>query len=257
MYNINLAQGSLRNWAAGGDNFSLTITSVLNLYAFYKKDRHSWDNTLDLNFGFLRTTSLGSRKNDDRLDILSKYGYAFSSKWNISGLLNFRSQLLKGYTYPDEVKTFASSFLSPAYVLVSPGLDYKTKTFSLFVSPATARWIIVKDDTLASKGLYGVDPGKHQKVEVGAFLTANFLKDLNKVLTYKGRLDLFSNYRHNPENVDVFFSNVFSAKLSNLLSASWNIDFIYDDDVRLFGDHGTSSALQMKSLVGAGLMVKF
>ena len=30
MYNINLAQGSLRNWAAGGDNFSLTITSVLN-----------------------------------------------------------------------------------------------------------------------------------------------------------------------------------------------------------------------------------
>ena len=121
LYNINLAQGSLRNWAAGGDNFSLTITSVLNLYAFYKKDRHSWDNTLDLNFGFLRTTSLGSRKNDDRLDILSKYGYAFSSKWNISGLLNFRSQLLKGYTYPDEVKTFASSFLSPAYVLVSPG----------------------------------------------------------------------------------------------------------------------------------------
>jgi hypothetical protein len=257
LYSINLAQGSLRNWAAGGDDFSLTIATVLNLYAFYKKDKHSWDNTLDFNFGFLRTTSLGSRKNDDRLDILSKYGYAISSKWNISGLLNFRSQLLKGYTYPDEVKTFASTFLSPAYILVSPGMDYKTKTFSLFISPATARWIIVKDDTLAAKGLYGVDPGEHRKLEVGAFLTANYLKDLNKVLTYKGRLDLFSNYRHNPENIDVFFSNVFSAKLSNLLSASWNIDFIYDDDVKLFGDHGTSPALQIKSLVGAGLMVKF
>lgn len=258
LYNINLAQGSLRNWAAGGDDFSLTITSVLNLFAFYKKDKHSWDNSLDVNFGFLRTTSLGSRKNDDRLDILSKYGYAISSIWNVAGLVNFRSQLLKGYTYPDNVKTFASAFLSPAYILVSPGLDYKPHpTFSLFISPASARWVIVKDDSLSAKGLYGVDPGETNKLEVGAFLTANYLKNLTNTLTYKGRLDLFSNYRHNPQNVDLFFSNLFSVKLTNALSASWNVDFIYDDDARLFGDNGTSPALQMKSLVGAGLLLRF
>jgi hypothetical protein len=258
IYNINLAQGSLRNWAAGGDDFSLTITSILNLFAFYKKDKHSWDNTLDVNFGFLRTTNLGSRKNDDRLDILSKYGYGFSSIWNISGLFNFRSQLLKGYTYPDNVKTFASSFLSPAYILVSPGFDYKPNSeISLFISPVTARWVVVKDDSLSAKGLYGVDPGETSKLEVGAFLTANYLKNLTKVLTYKGRLDLFSNYRHNPKNIDIFFSNIFSAKLSNVLSASWSIDFIYDDDAKLFGDNGNSPALQMKSLVGAGLLMKF
>ena len=62
LYNINLSQGSLSNWAAGGDNFSLAVTSILNLYAFYKKDIHSWDNTLDFNFGYVRTSSLGSRK---------------------------------------------------------------------------------------------------------------------------------------------------------------------------------------------------
>jgi hypothetical protein len=258
VYNINLAQGSLRNWAAGGDDFSLTITSILNLFAYYKKDKHSWDNTLDVNFGFLRTTNLGSRKNDDRLDILSKYGYGFSSIWNISGLFNFRSQLLKGYTYPDNVKTFASSFLSPAYILVSPGFDYKPNSeISLFISPVTARWVVVKDDSLSAKGLYGVDPGETSKLEVGAFLTANYLKNLTKVLTYKGRLDLFSNYRHNPKNIDIFFSNIFSAKLSNVLSASWSIDFIYDDDAKLFGDNGNLPALQMKSLVGAGLLMKF
>lgn len=258
LYNINLAQGSLRNWAAGGDDFSLTITTMLNLFAFYNKDKHSWDNTMDVNFGFLRTTSLGSRKNDDRLDIVSKYGYAISSVWDIAGLVNFRSQLLKGYTYPDNEKTFASAFLSPAYLLASPGMNYNPSTsFSLFFSPATVRWIIVKDDTLSARGLYGVDPGEHNKIEAGAFLTANFLKELNKVVTYKGRLDLFSNYRHNPEHIDVFFSNIFSAKLSNVFSASWNIDFIYDDDAKLFGDKGTSPALQMKSVVGAGLMVRF
>src|SRR5687767_2817388 len=76
IYNINLSQGSLNNWAAGGDNFSLSLNSYLGLYAFYKKDRHSWDNTLDFNLGYVNSTSLGSRKNDDRLDVLSKYGYA-------------------------------------------------------------------------------------------------------------------------------------------------------------------------------------
>ena len=214
LYNINLSQGSLSNWAAGGEDFSLSINSLLNLYAFYKKDKHSWDNTLDFNFGYVKTTSLGSRKNDDRLDLLSKYGRAISSKWNVAGLVNFRTQLLKGYTYPDNQKIFSSSFLSPAYILTSIGMDYKPNAaFSLFLSPLTARWIIVKDDTLSAKGLYGVEPGEHTKSEFGAFLSANYLKELNKSLTYKGRLDLFSNYKNNPQNIDVFMTNVFASEI--------------------------------------------
>jgi hypothetical protein len=46
IYNLNLSQGSLSNWASGGDDFSLSLNSILSLFAFYKKDRHSWDNTL-------------------------------------------------------------------------------------------------------------------------------------------------------------------------------------------------------------------
>lgn len=258
LYNINLSQGSLSNWAAGGEDFSLSINSLLNLFAFYKKDQHSWDNTLDFNFGYVKTTSLGSRKNDDRLDLLSKYGRAISSKWHVAGLVNFRTQLLKGYTYPDNQKIFSSSFLSPAYILTSIGMDYKPNAaFSLFLSPVTARWIIVKDDTLSAKGLYGVEPGEHTKSEFGAFLSANYLKELNKSLTYKGRLDLFSNYKNNPQNIDVFMTNVFAVKLSRVLSATWNVDIIYDDDVQLFGKNGTSAGTQIKSLVGLGLQVKF
>lgn len=110
LLSLNLAQTSLSNWAAGGDNFSLSLNSVINLFAFYKKGKHSWDNTLDFNLGYIKTTSLGSRKNDDRLDLLSKYGYAIGPKWNISGLFNFRSQLFKGYTYPSTGKIFSSAF---------------------------------------------------------------------------------------------------------------------------------------------------
>lgn len=258
LYSLNLAQGSLSNWAAGGDEFSLSVTSYLNLFSFYKKDKHSWDNTLDFNFGYLKTSSLGARKNDDRLDFLSKYGYSLSKHLNLAALFNFRTQLARGYTYPDNVRTFSSAFLSPAYVLLSLGIDYKPgPNFSLFISPVTSRWIIVKNDSLSAKGLYGVKPGEHSIEEFGAFASANYIKDINKAVQYRGRLDLFSNYKHNPQNVDLFMTNVFSVKLSKLLAATWNVDFIYDDDVRIFGKNANSPALQIKSLIGVGLQAKF
>ncbi|MES2881115.1 MAG: DUF3078 domain-containing protein, partial [Bacteroidota bacterium] len=259
LFNLNLAQGSLSNWAAGGDNFSLTLTSYLSLYRFEKKGRHSWDNTADFNFGYVNTTSLGARKNDDRLDLLSKYGYQLDSgRWYLSGLANFRTQIANGFTYPANVKTFTSAFLSPAYLLASIGFDYKPRAgFSLFLSPITARWIIVKDDTLSAKGLYGVAPGRSSVTEIGAFASAQYLKDLSTVVQYRGRLDLFSNYRRNPEKIDLFMTNILAFKISNIINASINVDLIYDDDVRLFGATGNKPALQVKSLTGIGLQVKF
>ncbi|HEY0750394.1 MAG TPA: DUF3078 domain-containing protein [Chitinophagaceae bacterium] len=258
VYSLNFSQGTLNNWAAGGDEFALSANTILSLFAFYKEGKNSWDNTFDLNFGYIRSSSLGSRKNDDRIDLLSKYGRAVSSDWNVSGLVNFRSQMLKGYNYEEEEKTLTSAFLSPAYVLTSIGMDYKPNaSFSLFMSPATARWVIVKDDTLSAKGLYGVEPGKHSRTELGAFVTANYIKDISANVNYKGRLDLFSNYRHNPQNVDIFMSNLLSVKIWKAISFSWNVDLIYDDDVRLFGKDNDEPALQLKSLVGLGVMVKF
>lgn len=258
IYSLNISQGSLSNWAAGGDNFTLSINSLLSLYAFYKKDKHSWDNTFDFNLGYVNTTSLGSRKNDDRFDFLSKYGYALNPKLNIAGLFNIRSQFFKGYTFDNNVKTLSSNFFAPGYILLSPGLDYKPcKDLSIFVSPVTARWVIVKDPVLSALGAYGVDPGKTSKLEIGAFATINYLKDISKNITYKGRLDLFSNYKKNPQNVDIFMSNILNVKLSKVLSATWGVDLIYDDDVKLFGPNHTSPALQLKSLVGLGLLVKF
>lgn len=257
-YNINISQGSLNNWAAGGDNFSLSINSLLGLYAFYKNGKHSWDNTFDFNLGYVKTTSLGSRKNDDRFDLLSKYGYALTSHLNLSGLVNLRSQFFKGFIFPGNVKTFSSNFLAPGYLLVSPGLDYKpTKNLTIFFSPATARLVIVRDSALSNKGLYGVKRGKKSALELGSFATIGYLKEFNKFITYKGRLDLFSNYKKNPQNIDLFMSNMLNAKLGKVFTVSWSVDLIYDDDVRLFGKNQRSAALQLKSLVGLGLTLKF
>lgn len=258
LYGINISQGTLNNWAAGGDEFSLSVNSQLSLFAFYKKDKHSWDNTFDFNLGYVKTTSLGSRKNDDRFDLLSKYGYALNSKLNLAGIFNLRSQFFKGFIFPDNVKTFSSNFMAPGYVLLGVGLDYKpTKNLSIFFSPATARWVIVRDTALANKGLYGVKPGEKGVFEFGAFATINYLKEFNKFITYKGRLDLFSNYLDDPQNIDLFMSNILNAKIGKALAVTWSVDLIYDDDVRLFGDNNDAAALQLKSLIGIGFLLKF
>lgn len=258
LFSINIAQGSLNNWAAGGDEFSLSLNTIVSLYAFYKKDKHAWDNTLDFNYGFVRTTSLGSRKNDDRFDVFSKYGYAIAPKWNAAVLANFRTQFFNGYTYDNNARTFASDFLAPAYFLFGLGFDYKpNEAFSLYLSPLTARWVIVRDDTLSAKGAYGITPGENVRTEIGAFLSANYIKSFNKVLAYKGRLDLFSNYRSNPQNIDLFMTNILSINFTKVLSATWNVDLIYDDDVRLFGPNNNRPRPQLKSLIGVGLLFKF
>lgn len=258
LYGINISQGSLSNWAAGGDNFSLSVNSALSLYAFHKNGKHSWDNTFDFNLGYVNTTSLGSRKNDDRFDLLSKYGCAISPRLNVAGLFNLRSQFFKGFTFPGGVKTYSSSFLAPGYLLLSAGLDYKpAKNLSLFFSPATARWVIVKDTALANRGLYGVEPGKKSALEFGGFATISYMKEINKHITYKSRLDLFSNYRHNPQNIDLNMTNMLNARLGKVLSVTWSVDIIYDDDVRLFGKNKRSAAMQLKSLTGLGLLLKF
>ena len=258
IYSINIGQGSLSNWASGGDNFSFSVSSLLNIYAFYQKGKHSWDNSLDFNIGYINTTSLGGRKNDDRIDVLSKYGYSVSQKWSLSTLFNFRSQFFRGYNYNDNIKTFTSDFLSPGYFLFSVGMDYKpNKNLSIFISPITSRLILVINDTLSARGSYGVEPGKKSTGELGAFASVNFLKALSKTITYKARMDLFSNYKHNPQNVDLFMTNIISAKISKSLSVNYTLDMIYDDDVRLFGANKTSPALQVKSILAIGFVVKF
>lgn len=256
---LNAAQGSLSNWAAGGDKFSLAINGNLSTYAFYKKNKHSWDNTLDINLGYMNTTSLGSRKNDDRIDLVSKYGYSIGKQWNVGALFNFRSQMFKGYTYDnDGNRSFSSNFLSPAYVLLSPGLEWKpNKEFSAFMSPATIRWTIVKNDSLSSVGAYGVDIGKHAKTEFGAFASMNYFKEINKMFSYKSRLDLYSNYLEEPKNVDIYWTNLINMKLTKYLTLTYSLDMIYDDDVRLFGANNESPAAQIKSMLGVGFLVKF
>ncbi len=258
LFNLNIAQGSLKDWAAGGDNFTVTLNLYVNGHAFYKKGKISWDNNIDINLGYLNTTTLGTRKNDDRFDMLSKYGYALNKNVSLSALFNFRTQFFNGFSYPnDSTRVLTSSGLSPAYILLSPGFDFHpVKNLSIFISPFTSRWIIVGSPTLSKEGAYGVDSGKYASDEIGAFGTISYHTNLGKLVTYNTRLDLFSNYEHNAQDVDVYMTNLFAARLGKVITATWSVDMIYDDDVRIFGPNHDSPHLQLRSLVGLGVLFK-
>lgn len=257
LYNLNFSQSSLTNWSAGGDKFSVSVSSILNMFARYEKGKDSWDNTFDFNLGYVNSTSLGARKNDDRFDLVSKYGRSINAKSNLAVLANLRSGFFKGFSYADSKQTLISNFMSPGYLLLSSGIDFKpSSNFSLFTSPATARWVFVTDPVLSARGVYGVKAGEKSNAEVGAFATINFMKEIAPNIVYKAKMDLFSNYLKRPGNVDLFMANLISVKLSKILNLSWAVDMIYDDDARLFGPKQVSPALQVKSLIGVGLQFK-
>ena len=255
LYNFNFSQSALSNWAAGGDNFNMALTSYFNYFAFYQKPRQNWDNNIDVNLGFMQSTSLGGRKNDDRVDLLSKYGYRIDSTGQLylSGLFNFRSQFFDGYSFSGTSANFTSSFLSPAYVILSAGVDYKpNNTLSVFFSPLTSRSTIVLNNKLSQLGKYGVDAGNHIYRETGLFVTVNYNKTIASTISYKGRADFFSNYYQKPENVNIYMTNLFMFKIHKNFSATYSLDLMYDDKIRIFGPNKTSPGLQLKSIIGIG-----
>ncbi len=260
LFNLNLNQGSLSNWSAGGEKFSFSLNAFLNVFAFYKEDKHSWDNSLDLAYGIVNTTSLGKRKSSDRIDFTSKYGYALSEHLNVATLLNVRSQFAKGFAYAktandDDTALLTSKTFMPAYVLLSLGLDYKpADNFSLFFSPATARWVIVGDDLLAP--LYGVPVGSNARHEFGAFASANYLQKIGANMTFKSKMDLFSNYKSNPQNVDIFWTNVLAAKITKYINFTLNFDMIYDDDTQNVNP-AKGPVPQILQLMGIGFAYNF
>ena len=244
---MNISQGALSNWVAGGEKSLLGINGILNYSANYKKGKNAWDNYFDIALGFQNAESYEQfRKIDDRIDITSKYGYRVNHNWYASLLVNFRSQMLPGYDYTTNPASKISNFLTPGNILLSPGLDYKTASrFTCFISPFTLRWVLKSDDDFFNQAHFGVDSAKRVNLETGAFLTAKYTAPFAKWAVYTGRLDLFSNYLRNPQNIDMAMTNLLTLKFNRIFAANISLDFRYDDDVL--------GRLQMKEILGIGI----
>jgi hypothetical protein len=275
---LSISQASFKNWAAGGQN-SFSLNSLISVFANYKKGKSTLDNTLDFGYGFLQQGKNGSPvKTDDKIDFSSKYGRAASKHWYYAALLNFKTQVAPGYNYPnDSVKI--SDFLAPAYIIGALGMDYRPNDdFSGFIAPITSKTTIVNNSALANSGAFGVDPatytnegilltnGKKVRSEFGGYLKIvykhSFFKD--KSVSLLTKLDLFSDYLRNPQNIVVNWETLISLKVNKFISATIATNLIYDDKIKIAidkNDDGVTDAYgprtQFKEVLAIGFSYKF
>jgi hypothetical protein len=249
---LNFNQVNLSQWAPGGEN-SISLAGNFNVFANYAKGITEWANTMDLAYAMVKSGSDGLRKNDDKIEINSKYGRKFSEKWLYSFLLNFKSQFAKGYKYPDD-STVISDFFSPAFITVALGATYKpVPYFEVFISPVTGKFTVVTNSDLSAIGAYGVDTGGTVRSELGAYLQMIFKKDIMENVTFSTKLELFNNYtdenKDNAKNIDVNWDCNLNMKINDFLTASIMTQVVYDSNI--------IERTQFKEMLGIGLGYKF
>ena len=269
---LNLAQTSLTNWAAGGQN-SLAVNGYFSVFANYKQDKSSWDNSLDLGYGLLKQGNDDYfTKTDDKIDFLSKYGREAFKNFNYAALLNFKTQMSPGYKYPDTENKISDLF-APAYLLLAAGLDYKPNDhFSAFLSPLTAKFTFVTDPDLSDDGAFGVTPGETVRGEIGGYLRTiytrgDFKGEFLKNVAFTTKLDLFSNYADKPQNIDVSWEILVALKVNDFLSVNFNTHLLYDDNILVPVDRNGNGEFesteapgprtQFKEILGVGFSLKF
>lgn len=271
---LNLTQQNNSNWIGVSEKFALNVGASADLYFNGAWARNTWDNTFKASYGYQNNESDGLKKNADFFDIYSKYGRSLNEKKTLSlaAIFNLRSQFTDGYDYDLDPRRRISGFFAPANIMLTPGLDWKpTSYFSLFFSPVAAKWVIVSRDPYSYSypggvipgggqqkpisETYGVDPEEKVDAQFGALLSASFNKEILKNVNYTSRVDFYSNYRRNPENIDIFWTNTLVFKVNKLLSLSYIWNIAYDDDYVPEG--ATGPKVQFLGTFGLGLTAKF
>lgn len=274
IFSVTLSQTSLKNWAAGGQN-SVAVNGIFSLFANLRGAKSAWDNSLDLGYGVMKQgKNEDFRKTDDKIDFLSKYGRQAFGKFYYAALLNFKTQMQPGYNYiDDDIKNKISDFMSPGYLTLALGLDYKPNAyFSTFIAPFTGKFTFVADGFLSDQGAFGVKPGENTRSELGGYFRliysrSDFSNEILKNVAFTTKIDLFSNYLDKPQNVDVSWETLIAMKINKFVAVNFNTHLLYDDDIKVpFDKNGdgiiavnevVGSKIQFKEIFGVGFSYKF
>ena len=258
---LNGTHASFKNWNAGGQN-SIYWIALFDAQANWKKAKYRWESGLNLAYGQNRILRQDWAKTDDVIAMFSKFGYNIYKPLDLALLVDYKSQFDLSKNADGDL---ISKFMAPGYLTIALGLDYHPNDkFQILVSPLTAKMTFVNDFTLSQAGAFGVDPGEVFRAEYGAFVKMLFRDEIMKNVTFKGRLELFSNYLNNPQNIDINAEALFDFKINKWLSASWSSTVIYDDDIKIqqINDDGTNLGVpvalaQIKNILSLGIRYTF
>ncbi|MCK5692799.1 MAG: DUF3078 domain-containing protein [Bacteroidales bacterium] len=268
---FTLNQTYLTNWTKGGESSFSTVLDLLGTSTYNNKEaKTQWINTLRLNFGTIRTKENGNRKNQDLIEINSKYNRNAWGKIGASASFYMKTQMANGYNYPND-SVVISRFLNPATLTVGLGFEYKPiKNTSINIAPLSYKNTFVLDTAQIDQTIHGIEQGEMTKQELGAQIVINNKISPYKDLTIENRLRLFSNYLNKPQNVDVDWELIMDQKINWFFTIRLNLHLIYDDDVRfpVFDSEGepiqnpdgsdyTVAKTQFREFIGLSLQFKF
>jgi hypothetical protein len=272
-----LNQASLSNWVKGGES-SISTALDITEYADYnnKKKKISSNHFLRLNFGYIATGTEGIRKNLDLLETNSKFNHKAFGKFDFSAIMLFKTQIARGLNYfkttaGNDTSNMVSKFMNPATLTVGLGLDFKpNKTTSINFSPFSYKGTFVTDTIHIDQTQYGIAKNRKSLNEPGvSFMISNEFKPI-KTVSIINRVQLFTNYIHNPQNVDVDWEMIATAKLNWFTDVRFNTHLIFDDDTRtgeqykdgqpvlnLDGTPKKTARIQFKEMLGFALSFRF
>jgi hypothetical protein len=263
-------QALLTNWVKGGEN-SISTTLDITYFADYvnKPMLLSSSHFARIKYGLVASATDGIRKNLDLLETNSKINHKAFGKFDFSGIMLFKTQVSKGYNYPND-SVPVSRFMNPAVVTLGIGLDYRpNKQTSINFSPFSYKGTFVPDTATIDQTKYGVPENKKALHEPGAsIMISNEMRPF-KFASVINRLQLFTNYR-NPLNVDVDWEMILKANINWFTEIRLNTHLIYDEDVKtpvftkddqpVLGDDGLqkkSARVQFKELLGLSFVFRF
>jgi len=223
-------QTYLSNWKKGGKS-ALSVLIMMKGFVNYSSDKFRWENSAEVRNGWIKPGEEAIQKNDDKVELISRFGITAFQKWYYSTEADFETQLFYGYAYPD-VSHPVSGYMSPGKFLFKIGMDYKpNKSFSLLISPITSKLVFVRDTLKINKANFKISPGRTSYWEPGLNTDLSFKKSFNPVVSFETKYKMFINYLQPFEDVDINWENNLSIRFSDKISMQLLTYALYDSKV--------------------------
>ena len=240
------------NWYQGGESTN-SLLSELKLTANYDdRQRVQFENSLEIKIGFITAPSDTVHKwktNADLFRLNSKLGVRAIKNLYYTLTGEFKTQFFSNYK--TNTNDLISSFLSPAQLKFSLGMDYKLEKskykLSLMGAPLSYTFIYISNDKIVNPSSFNVDPGHTSANMFGSEITANLTWQIANNISWVSKFEYFTTY----EKVIANWENTFEFKLNRYLSTKFFLHSRFDDGVTLSEDNDTY--FQFKEMLTFGL----
>jgi hypothetical protein len=240
------------NWYQGGESTNAFLADLKLTANYDNKQGIEFDNSLEMKLGFITAPSDTVHKwktNADMLRLNSKLGVRAIKNLYYTLDAQFKTQFFSNYK--TNTNDLISSFLSPAQLDLSLGMDYKLNkqkyNLSLMGAPFSYTFVYISNDDIINPSSFNVEPGHTSANLFGSKVTGNLTWKITKDISWISKFEYFTTY----DKVIASWENTFNFQLNRYLSTQFFLHSRYDDGVTLTEENDTY--FQFKEMLTFGL----